>query len=649
MKIKSINLIFLLLALLLASCSTALDRAATAVEEGNYDQALIEYDAALVEELPGEDKFAALTGRAWVYNQQGKTAEALADYATALTVTNDAGAPAGDIRSVYRSRIDILSRDNQWQAAADEVDSLISIDSTNLDLYIEQGQYLTNAEAWEEVVTSMDKALEINSSSADALTLRGSAHLKMANYTQAIEDLKSSLDGEIAAAMSDIDRRSNLIEAYYELGQAMYRLGEPQDAIDNFTEALTFAESDEDISQILAERGFSYSELDEYDKALADINQALSLEPNKAIAYSYRSYVYSYQEDYDSAIADADKAIELGSDLSASVRSAIFHAKASALRNKGDYEAALEAATESISLEGSESADAARTYSLRSQVNRFLTNYEQAVADADQAISLGAQDIGALPGFYHNRSKAYLELDQIDLALEDQLAAVGLGWETAADYEYLGDLYSYSGDLDNAVTAYRSAIALEPESGWLHYYLGDIYIDYGDAQSAVAEYLQAAELDPTEALFPDAVGEMYLVLGDYAAAEASYKQSIALDETSPWSHNYLGDVYYETDQFDQAATQYRIASNLDNTIGLFPENLGLALRLQEDFAGAVEAYTTAIEIDPERAYSWFGRGYAYYWLEQDSAAIPDLQKAKEFDVEQDLKDFIDELLTEMGA
>ncbi len=634
---------------LITACATALDRAAQAVEEGNYDQALIEYDTALSEGLEGEDQFTALTGRAWVYNQQGKTAEALADYATALTVTNSDGVPAGDIKAVYRSRIDILTKDEQWQPAAEEIDSLLSIEPNNLELFIEQGQLLTRAEAWEAVVASMDKALASNPSNADALTLRGSAHLKLANYEQAIDDLKSSLDGEIAAAMSDIDRRSNLIEAYYELGQTMYRLGEPQDAIDNFTEALTFADSDEDISQILAERGFAYSELDQYDNALADLDQALSIDPNKAIAYSYRSYVYSNQQDFDAAIADADRAIELGTDLSDGVRSAIFHAKASALRNNGDYEAAIEAANESIKLEEPDAPDAARTYSLRSQLNRYLENYDQAVADADKAITIGAQDIGALPGFYHNRSQGYFGLDQYAPAIEDQLAAIELGWETAADYEYLGDLYSYAGDLDKSVSAYQTAIGLDPENAWLHYYLGDIYSIFGETQSAVVEFLQAGDLDPQEATFPAAAGDMYLSLGDYTAAEASYKKSLELDPTNPWAHNYLGDVYYETDQYELAASQYQSAFELDNTIALFPENLGLVLRLQDDYSRSVEAYSQALAIDPDRPYSWFGRGYSNYWLEQDAAAIPDLQKAKEYEIEQDLIDFIDELLAEMGA
>ncbi|MEM9776518.1 MAG: tetratricopeptide repeat protein, partial [Chloroflexota bacterium] len=406
MKNKTIPFLMFFLFIFLTGCASALDRAQQAVDEGNYEQALVEYDAALAEELAAEDRYTALTGRANVNNIQGNADATLSDLAEALTVTNAEGAPAGDLKAVYRSRIDILTAEERFTDAADEVGKLMPLDSGNVALFLEQGQLYAQAEAWEEVVSSMDGALAIDSASADALTLRGTAHLELRNFEQAIEDLKASLNGDVAAAMSDIDRKANLVDAYYELGQALYRLGDYQPSIDNFTEALTYAETDEDISRTLAERGFVYSELGEFDNALSDFDQSISLDPSLAIVYSYRSYVYVDQGNYEAAIADADQAIALGDDLSENTRSAIFHAKASAMLNNGQYEEALVAATQSIELIGESDPDTARTFSMRSRINRNLGNYEAAVADATKAIEIGANDIAALPGFYYARSVA---------------------------------------------------------------------------------------------------------------------------------------------------------------------------------------------------------------------------------------------------
>jgi hypothetical protein len=51
----------------------------------------------------------------------------------------------------------------------------------------------------------------------------------------------------------------------------------------------------------------------EFDRALADSNLAVSLEPNKAGGYSYRGIVRFEKREFDKALADFDKAIQLDS------------------------------------------------------------------------------------------------------------------------------------------------------------------------------------------------------------------------------------------------------------------------------------------------------------------------------------------------
>jgi len=48
-----------------------------------------------------------------------------------------------------------------------------------------------------------------------------------------------------------------------------------------------------------------------YDKAIADHNQAIRLSPNDAVFYAGRGVVYNEKKDYDKAIADFNQAIRL--------------------------------------------------------------------------------------------------------------------------------------------------------------------------------------------------------------------------------------------------------------------------------------------------------------------------------------------------
>jgi len=49
----------------------------------------------------------------------------------------------------------------------------------------------------------------------------------------------------------------------------------------------------------------------EYQKALADYNRAIQLDPQHALAYNNRGNAYSSLEEYQKAIADYDRALQL--------------------------------------------------------------------------------------------------------------------------------------------------------------------------------------------------------------------------------------------------------------------------------------------------------------------------------------------------
>ena len=50
-------------------------------------------------------------------------------------------------------------------------------------------------------------------------------------------------------------------------------------------------------------RGNTYSDKEDYDKAIADYNQVIKLDPENAGVYLNRGNIYSRKEDYDKAIA----------------------------------------------------------------------------------------------------------------------------------------------------------------------------------------------------------------------------------------------------------------------------------------------------------------------------------------------------------
>jgi tetratricopeptide (TPR) repeat protein len=62
------------------------------------------------------------------------------------------------------------------------------------------------------------------------------------------------------------------------------------------------------------DQGKKYYDKKQYDRALAELNKVIELDPKNSMAYNNRAVVYSDKEQYDEALADFNKAIELNPD-----------------------------------------------------------------------------------------------------------------------------------------------------------------------------------------------------------------------------------------------------------------------------------------------------------------------------------------------
>jgi lipoprotein NlpI len=92
-------------------------------------------------------------------------------------------------------------------------------------------------------------------------------------------------------------------------------------------------------------RGFEYDNKGDYDRAIADYNQAINLDPKYAKAYNNRGNAYYHKGDYDRAIADYNQAINLDSKYAKA-----YNSRGSAYDNKGDDDRAIADYDRAISL-----------------------------------------------------------------------------------------------------------------------------------------------------------------------------------------------------------------------------------------------------------------------------------------------------------
>ena len=93
------------------------------------------------------------------------------------------------------------------------------------------------------------------------------------------------------------------------------------------------------------ERAVEYQRRRLFDRAIADHNRAIEIDPNYANAYNGRGVTYEVKRDYDLAIADYAKAIELDPNIALFVDN-----RGRAYCKKGDYDRAIADHTKAIEL-----------------------------------------------------------------------------------------------------------------------------------------------------------------------------------------------------------------------------------------------------------------------------------------------------------
>jgi tetratricopeptide (TPR) repeat protein len=89
------------------------------------------------------------------------------------------------------------------------------------------------------------------------------------------------------------------------------------------------------LSLLYTNRGVEYEIKKEYDKAIADQNEAIKIDPKNWAAYNNRGNTYAGKGDYDHAIADYDTAVKLNPKYAEA-----FYNRGLAKRKKGDATAA---------------------------------------------------------------------------------------------------------------------------------------------------------------------------------------------------------------------------------------------------------------------------------------------------------------------
>jgi tetratricopeptide (TPR) repeat protein len=215
-------------------------------------------------------------------------------------------------------------------------------------------------------------------------------------------------DGVISAAQKALIADPNSGVAYRFLYEAYYVQHDTDRANQARDNAIRLLKAPKDAVEFEA-RGAAHFFING-DRAIADLSEAIRLDPKFAPAYNSRGQAYFLRKKYDLAIADFNAAIQLEPTYAWA-----YNARGASYLPKKEYNRAIADCSEAIRLDPRSHP----AYVNRAWAYRELKNYDLAIADLDTAIRLDPKFEVA----YRHRAMVYRKIGRDVLAEADERAA----------------------------------------------------------------------------------------------------------------------------------------------------------------------------------------------------------------------------------
>jgi tetratricopeptide (TPR) repeat protein len=166
-----------------------------------------------------------------------------------------------------------------------------------------------------------------------------------------------------------------------------------------------------------------------------------------------------------------------------------------------------------------------------------------------------------------------------------------------------GDKLYQEGDVDSAIAEFEKAILLDPQNVNVSNSLGICYSSKGKHKEALEEFRKVMALAPDDVMAPYNAGLTYLKMGDKTKALEMFLKAHALDENQFEVVIQLGRVYLEIKDLQIARKYLERAAELDVESGPAHRFLGECYTESEMIPEAVQAYSKAVKLNANDAYS----------------------------------------------
>ena len=259
-------------------------------------------------------------------------------------------------------------------------------------------------------------------------------------------------------------------------------------------------------------------------------------------------------------------------------------------------------------------------------------------------------------GNYHYDNEEY------DKAIEIFKKVLEFNSNDDLNWYCLGRSYCQNGEYQEAINSLLKAVELNPDNELNWYWLGSSYYENGQYSEAIQPLLKATQLNPDDSNYWNWLGSSYNQNGQYQEAINSLLKAVELNPNDYLNWHWLGTSYYENGQYQEAINSLLKAVELNPnnfeswhslgwaycnvgeyvaSIGAFIEEaklnynanafygIGYNFKYVNQYKEAIDAFTTAVELEPDNWLYWDELGKSYYLNEQYEEAVECFEKSIE--------------------
>ncbi len=368
------------------------------------------------------------------------------------------------------------------------------------------------------------------------------------------------------------------------------------------------------------ERAQRLTESQRFEEALAEIDGAISINPNNATWHAQRGYVLEELDRPEIAAEAYTRSLEIESD-----DREVSIALGLVLSRLGRHTQALEI-LDQVALNHPEFEPA---YCYRIAIYTELGRHDQ----AEEMFYLAQGIDDECPHCFFNIGTSLLARGETKRAIFCWHRVLQLEPEYVGVNRRIAQAYRKKGELKRAREYFLEELRDDPGNTDLMFELADMMLEAGQVSAAMAKLTQIIELEPesTEARFT--LGQIWLRKGNAEKAIECFQEVIAYSDINPLPIGFdrvMGLAYFQAGRWDDALEPLQKASEQDEANVNVLMTLGHCLLAVKKCAEAADWYRRALAHDAENALAHHNLGLCLFKCGKFEAGLAQYEEAIRF-------------------